>query len=248
LLVTLGFVVLLVGKRMNAAIPVLLNHYPRARRQRNGKQGQRTICANISGICSLSTFCALSLTAALSSRRKLLSDALRRSNSALAAVAVDALVSHPDIDACEAFLTSDSGLNYSNATGNRCSAYMPTDICQILSTEAFPSIVDEGFVYIEPDLRLKAPHLSGTLLGVPVKTGNQVLGGVVVWNHRAGTLPPWHQNLLEMAADIIVLARGRGSATTGASAPDLAAEAHRTSITGSNAREDGVKTVMFSDD
>ena len=62
--------------------------------------------------------------------------------------------------------------------------------------------VDERFRLIEghhPDAR------HGSLLALPLKDGEEVLGVLNVWHHKAGFFEPWHRNAFALFADALAL-------------------------------------------
>lgn len=163
---------------------------------------------------------AMALADSLKLIRELLRPAAHASAPELVTIAVDAIIAHPDFDACEIFLAPEAATPYAESTGNRCSVHMPLAVCELISTEGLPTVVDDGFVYIQPDLHTRSKDLSGALLGVPIRAGNKMLGGLIVWSQQPDGLMPWHENLLDMAAEIIALAcqvqphTGRNGTTT----------------------------------
>lgn len=148
----------------------------------------------------------LALVDALSALRGMIAASGSGSVGALVSAAVDALTQHQDFDGCEVFIGLDGARQQGLSSGQRGAARMPAFLDAIVASEVLPVVVDEGYAFVEPRLSDRSSEGCGSLLGIPISDGCRSFGGLIVWNAQSDVLMPWHQNLLEMLADVMVLA------------------------------------------
>ena len=151
----------------------------------------------------------LALADSLNALRQLINARRCGSVAGLVSAAVDALKQHQDFDGCLVVIGGDPGRQQAPPSGQRSAARMPGFLDPIIASEVMPMVIGEGFVFVEPRLGDRTPHAYGSLLGVPVSDGRRVIGGLIVWSQEADVLMPWHQSLLEMLAEVLVMVLGR---------------------------------------
>ncbi len=151
---------------------------------------------------------ALALVDSLNALSLLIEAARCDSVAALVSAAVDALIQHQDFDGCAVVIGGDAG-PYGPPAGQRSSARMPEFLDPIVSAEVIPALLGEGAAYFETRLADRGRGAGGALLGVPLSDGRRSFGGLIVWNQDADLLMPWHQSLVEMLAEVFVMALDR---------------------------------------
>ncbi|MFK7828306.1 MAG: EAL domain-containing protein [Congregibacter sp.] len=151
----------------------------------------------------------LALADSLTALRQLIDASRCDSVAGLISAAVSALVQHQDFDACMVVIGGDAGSQQGLPSGQRGAARMPGFLDPLVSSEVMPVLMGEGLVFVEPRLDDRSADGYGSLLGLPVSDGHQVIGALIVWSQEADVLMPWHQNLLEMLAEVLVMVLGR---------------------------------------
>ncbi|MEO1079448.1 MAG: bifunctional diguanylate cyclase/phosphodiesterase [Pseudomonadota bacterium] len=151
----------------------------------------------------------LALADSLTTLRQLIDASHSPSVADLVSATVNALLGHQDYDGCVVVMGSDGDSQQASTFGQRSAARMPAFLDPIVSSEIVPLLMDEGVACFEPRLGDRIETGYGSLLGVPVREGARVLGGLIVWNQEESVLMPWHQNLLEMVAEVLVMSLGR---------------------------------------
>ncbi|MEM1187835.1 MAG: EAL domain-containing protein [Pseudomonadota bacterium] len=151
----------------------------------------------------------LALADSLTTLRALIDASHSHCVADLVSATVNALLGHQDCDGCVVVMGSDGGGQQTSSLGQRSGARMPAVLDPIVSSEVVPLLLDEGTACVEPRLGDRTGGAYGSLLGVPVRDGARVLGGLIVWNREESVLMPWHQSLLEMMAEVLVMSLGR---------------------------------------
>lgn len=146
---------------------------------------------------------ALALSDSLSTVRQAIATASCSSIAEMVTATVSALMSHQDIDGCAICIGTDASGRSGSSKAAGGSSDMPPVLESWLLTEVLPAMV--AGVYREPFLDRRSADSKGCVLAAPIGKGDGVVGSLAVWNERPNHFLPWHETLLEMIADVLLL-------------------------------------------
>lgn len=157
----------------------------------------------------------LALVDSLNALRQMIDANRCGSVDGLVSATAEALMQHQEFDGCVVVIGGDAATPQMPSSGQRTAVCIPGFVDAAISSEVIPMVVGQGLVFFEPRL---ADHIAegyGSLLGVPASDGTNVLGGLIVWNQDTDVLMPWHQNLLEMLAEVFMMILARLATANG---------------------------------
>lgn len=149
---------------------------------------------------------ALAMSDSLGVIRQMIASSTCTSVAKLLGAAVNALVSHQDIDGCEIFIGADAAVRPVPIDTARASANLPPELETWLHSEIFPLTVSSAAKQREPDLTRRGHDLSGCVLAVPIGGSGDTIGSLAAWSRSPDRFLPWHETLLEMVVEVLLLA------------------------------------------
>ena len=148
---------------------------------------------------------ALALSDSLSVLRQMIASSSCTSVEELVDAAVQALVSHQDIEGCEVVIVAGAMDRDTPPTDTRASVNLPPGLKSWLHRELVPVAIDNAAVQREPDLARRADQMNGGVLLIPIVEADRAIGGLTVWNRHPNHYLPWHETLLEMVAELLLM-------------------------------------------
>lgn len=149
---------------------------------------------------------ALALSDSLSVLRQIIASSSYTSVAKLVRATVSALVSHQDIDGCEVYIGPGATIREIPLAGTRASARMPPELEGWMHEQIFPVMLESSAVQREPTLARRSDEMNGCVLAVPITKKGKTVGSLAVWNCNPNHFLPWHETLLEMVAEVLLLA------------------------------------------